>query len=518
MAGKVYLVGAGPGDARLITIKGKECIEKADVVVYDRLASPRLLKWMKPGAEKVYVGKLPDRHTMKQEQINQLLVDFALEGKTVVRLKGGDPTIFGRVGEEAELLYQNGIMYEIVPGITSAISVPAYAGIPVTHRDHASSLSIITGHESPEKLDRMIQWDKVTNATGTLIFMMGVAKIGYISGQLIKHGRPPETPVALIRWGTRAEQDTLTGTLADIEQRVKEANFQPPAVIVVGDVVLQREHLKWAERLPLFGTRILVTRARSQASALVSQIEDLGGEPYEFPVFQTVMPTNKEKLAGIQQALDKLPTYDWVFFTSVNGVEFFFKHLKERGQDIRSLASARIVAVGPGTANALGNYGIAAEVLKERFQAEGIIDAYSAELQPGQHVLLPRGDLARSWLPEKLTEMGLHVTEAVLYENVLYGEDDDELLKLLQEGGIHAVTFTSSSTVTHLLEVLRGMGVSRPTELLKGLTIACIGPLTAQTAEEAGLQVSLLAEEATIDSLVKALCEWNENNPRRIKL
>lgn len=230
------------------------------------------------------------------------------------------------------------------------------------------------------------------------------------------------------------------------------------------------------------------------------------------------MPTNKEKLAGIQQALDKLPTYDWVFFTSVNGVEFFFKHLKERGQDIRSLASARIVAVGPGTANALGNYGIAAEVLKERFQAEGIIDAYSAELQPGQHVLLPRGDLARSWLPEKLTEMGLHVTEAVLYENVLYGEDDDELLKLLQEGGIHAVTFTSSSTVTHLLEVLRGMGVSRPTELLKGLTIACIGPLTAQTAEEAGLQVSLLAEEATIDSLVKALCEWNENNPRRIKL
>lgn len=517
MAGKVYLVGAGPGDARLITIKGKECIEKADVVVYDRLASPRLLKWMKPGAEKVYVGKLPDRHTMKQEQINQLLVDFALEGKTVVRLKGGDPTIFGRVGEEAELLYRNGIMFEIVPGITSSISVPAYAGIPVTHRDHASSLSIITGHESPEKLDRMIQWDKVTNATGTLIFMMGVAKIGYISSQLMKHGRPPETPVALIRWGTRAEQDTLTGTLADIEERVKAADFQPPAVIVVGDVVLQREHLKWAERLPLFGTRILVTRARSQASALVSQIEDLGGEPYEFPVIQTVMPTKEETLEGIQQALDKLESYDWVFFTSVNGVEFFFRHLKERGQDIRSLASARIVAVGPGTASVLGNYGIAAEVLKERYQAEGIIDAYSAELQPGQHVLLPRGDLARSWLPEKLTEMGLHVTEAVIYENVLCGEDDDELLKLLQEGGIHAVTFTSSSTVTNLLEVLKGMGVEHPAELLKGSTIACIGPLTAQTAEEAGLHVSLLAEEATIDSLVQALCVWNENNPRRMK-
>ena len=291
--------------------------------MYDRLASPRLLRWMKPGAEKVYVGKLPDRHTMKQEQINQLLVDYALEGKMVVRLKGGDPTIFGRVGEEAELLYRHGIMYEIVPGITSAISVPAYAGIPVTHRDHASSLSIITGHESPEKLDRMIQWDKVTNATGTLIFMMGVAKIGYISRQLIKHGRPSETPVALIRWGTRAEQDTLTGTLADIEDRVKAADFQPPAVIVVGQVVLQREHLKWAERLPLFGKRILVTRTRSQASALASQIEELGGEPYEFPVIETVMPSKSERLAGIQQALDKLSTYDWAFFTSVNGVEFF---------------------------------------------------------------------------------------------------------------------------------------------------------------------------------------------------
>ncbi|WP_098742535.1 uroporphyrinogen-III C-methyltransferase [Paenibacillus sp. EZ-K15] len=516
MAGKVYLVGAGPGDARLITIKGKECIEKADVVVYDRLASPRLLRWMKPGAEKVYVGKLPDRHTMKQEQINQLLVDYALEGKTVVRLKGGDPTIFGRVGEEAELLYRHGILYEIVPGITSAISVPAYAGIPVTHRDHASSLSIITGHESPEKLDRMIQWDKVTNATGTLIFMMGVAKIGYISRQLIKHGRPPETPVALIRWGTRAEQDTLTGTLADIEDRVKAADFQPPAVIVVGQVVLQREHLKWAERLPLFGKRILVTRARSQASALVSQIEELGGEPYEFPVIEIVMPSKDEVLAGVQQALDKLSTYDWVFFTSVNGVEFFFRHLKENGRDIRSLASARIVAVGPATAHALGNYGIAAEVIKERYQAEGLIDAYGSELKPGQRVLLPRGDLARKWLPEKLTEMGLLVTEAVIYENVLCGEDDDELLKLLQDGGIHAVTFTSSSTVTNLLKALKGMGVADPAELLKGSTIACIGPLTAQTAEEAGLHVSLLAEEATIDSLVKALCIWNENDPRRV--
>ncbi|MFC7678078.1 uroporphyrinogen-III C-methyltransferase [Paenibacillus sp. GCM10028914] len=515
MAGKVYLVGAGPGDARLITIKGKECIEKADVVVYDRLASPRLLRWMKPGAGKVYVGKLPDRHTMKQEEINQLLVDLALEGKTVVRLKGGDPTIFGRVGEEAELLYRNGIAFEIVPGITSSISVPAYAGIPVTHRDLASSLSIITGHESPDKLDHMIQWDKVTNATGTLIFMMGVAKIGYISRQLILHGRPPETPVALVRWGTRAEQDTITGTLADIEEIVKAANFKPPAVIVVGEVVLQREHLKWAEQLPLFGKRILVTRARSQASDLVTRIEDLGGEPYEYPVIETIMPTSEQAITEIHQALEKLHQFDWVFFTSVNGVEFFFRHLKESGKDIRGLAGARIAAVGPATANALRERGIASEVLKERYQAEGLVETFGSELISGQQVLLPRGDLGRNWLPEELTRMGLHVTDIKTYETILCNEEDDELLKLFEEGGIHAVTFTSSSTVTNLIRALEKMGGGTPLEMLRNCTIACIGPLTAETAREAGLNVSLMAEEATIESLVEALCEWNKDEPRR---
>lgn len=516
MVGKVYLVGAGPGDARLITIKGKECIEKADAIVYDRLASPRLLRWAKPGAQKVYVGKLPDRHTMKQEEINRLLADLALEGKVVVRLKGGDPTIFGRVGEEAELLQQLGIPFEIVPGITSSISVPAYAGIPVTHRDLASSLSIITGHESPDKLDRMIQWDKVTNATGTLIFMMGVAKIGYISSQLIKHGRPAETPVALIRWGTRAEQDTLVGTLEDIEERVKAADFQPPAVIVVGEVVLQREKLKWAERMPLFGKRILVTRARSQASALVSRIEELGGEPYECPVIDTVMPSSAEALSGVRSALEKLDTYDWVFFTSVNGVDYFFRHLMACGKDIRALASARIVAVGPATCEALRERGIAAEVLKERFQAEGLIDAYGSQLAPGQRVLLPRGDKARRWLPEKLRELGLEVTEAMMYETVILHEDDEELMKMLLDGIVHAVTFTSSSTVTNLLKALENMGAERPVDLLQASAIFCIGPVTAKTAEEAGLHVTRVAEEATIDSLVQALCEWNADDPRRV--
>lgn len=507
-AGKVYLVGAGPGDAKLITIKGLECIKKADVVVYDRLASPRLLRQMKPGARKIYVGKRTERHTMKQEDINKLLVELALEGHVVVRLKGGDPTIFGRVGEEAEELRQHGIGYEIVPGITSSIAVPAYAGIPVTHRNLASSFSVVTGHENPEKLDKMIKWDKVTNATGTLVFMMGVAQIGHITTQLLKHGRPASTPVALVRWGTRAEQETLIGTLEDIAEKVAARNFKPPAVIVVGDVVGQRERLHWAEQMPLFGRRILVTRSRSQASELVDRIEELGGEPYEFPVIETIMPEGEEKLGPIRKAFAEIERYDWVFFTSVNGVEYFFRHLDEQGLDIRALYRARIAAVGPATIEALRVRGIRSEAPPETFDAEGMIEAYGDKLLSGQRVLLPRGDLARSWLPQALGERGLEVTELDTYETVLTGEDDEELLDLLQDGKVHAITFTSSSTVRNLVAVLKRMGQENAVELLNTSTLACIGPQTAKTAEELGLRVDLLAKEATIEGLLEALCAW----------
>ncbi|MDO3410198.1 uroporphyrinogen-III C-methyltransferase [Saccharibacillus sp. CPCC 101409] len=512
--GKVYLVGAGPGDAKLITIKGLECIKKADVVVYDRLASPRLLRQMKPGARKIYVGKRTERHTMKQEDINKLLVELALEGHIVVRLKGGDPTVFGRVGEEAEELRRNGIEYEIVPGITSSIAVPAYAGIPVTHRNLASSFSVITGHENPEKLDKMIKWDKVTNATGTLVFMMGVAQIGHITAQLLKHGRPASTPVALIRWGTRAEQETLTGTLADIAETVAARDFKPPAVIVVGDVVGQRERLHWAEQMPLFGRRILVTRSRSQASELVDRIEELGGEPYEFPVIETVITEKDEQLEPIRQAFAKIESYDWVFFTSVNGVDYFFRHLEREGLDIRSLHRARIAAVGPATIEALKLRGIRSEAPPENFDAEGMIAAYGQHLLPGQRALLPRGDLARSWLPEALRERGLEVAELDTYETVLTGEDDEELLDLLHDDKIHAVTFTSSSTVRNLLAVLERMGEKNAAELLNRASIACIGPQTAKTAEEAGLNVDLLAEEATIEGLIRCLCDWKAASDR----
>ncbi|MFD2612553.1 uroporphyrinogen-III C-methyltransferase [Paenibacillus gansuensis] len=505
--GKVYLVGAGPGDPKLITVRGLECIQRADVVVYDRLASPRLLRHMKPGAEKVYVGKLPDRHTMKQEDINQLLVDYALQGKTVTRLKGGDPSIFGRVGEEAGLLVENGVEFEIVPGITSAIAVPTYAGIPVTHRELASSLSIITGHENPEKLDQNIDWAKLTNATGTLIFLMGVAKIGYISEQLMKFGRSAETPVALIRWGTRVEQRTLTGTLATIAELVRQADFQPPAVIVVGEVVLQRDKLQWFEKKPLFGKRVLVTRARSQASQLADAIDELGGEAVEFPVIRIEPLRDEAKLSALDAAIAALGTFDWLVFTSVNGVEHFFRRLREASADVRALRrDAKIVAVGPKTAEALAQRGLAVYAQPAaQFQAEGVLDAIRPEVQAGQRVLLPRGDLAREILPAKLGELGLAVTDVDMYETVPSTEDAAEIAELLRNGDIHIVTFTSSSTVTNLLGLLQAAGVKHPVQLLANVRVVCIGPVTAETAAAAGITVDLTASESTLPSMIDAL-------------
>lgn len=506
--GKVYLVGAGPGDPKLITVRGLQCLEACDVVVYDRLASPRLLRHVKPGTEQIYVGKLPDRHTMKQEEINQLLVDLALQGKTVTRLKGGDPTIFGRVGEEAELLYDNGIEFEIIPGITSAIAVPAYAGIPVTHRDLASSLSIITGHESPDKLDRSIHWDKVTNATGTLIFLMGVSKIGYIAEQLIKHGKPPQTPVALIRWGTRVEQRTIVGTLETIEAIVREANFQPPAVIVVGEVVLQREKLQWYEKKPLFGLRVLVTRARAQASELANQIETLGGEPCEFPVIETIEPSDPAVIDLLREQLEQAEQYQWLMFTSVNGVEFFFGWLRKFQIDIRRFFGAKIAAVGPKTAEALAQRGLVAEELPVKFHAEGLLEQLDPQLKAGERVLLPRGDLAREVLPRELKAKGLIPTEIDVYETVLADQQDELALDWIREKEIHMITFTSSSTVTNLLEVLKRKGISNPAELLADIPVASIGPITTQTAVEAGLKVAIEPDDSTLDGLLQAIVDY----------
>jgi uroporphyrinogen III methyltransferase/synthase len=503
--GKVFLVGAGPGDPKLITIRGMEAIKKADVIVYDRLASPRLLMNAKPGTEKIFVGKLPDKHMLKQEEINQLLVDLALQGKVVTRLKGGDPCVFGRVGEEAELLAFHQIEFDIIPGITSAIGVPAYAGIPVTHRDYTSSFTIVTGHEYTNKTYSDVNWDKLANSTGTLVFLMGVANIANIRDELLRCGKTPDLPVALIRWGTWMEQETLTGTLDTIVDQVREANFQSPAVIIVGEVVKLREKLAWFEKKPLFGQRILVTRARDQASELVDAIDELGGEALEFPVIQLQAPTDPNAIKRLSHALHHLADYDWVVFTSVNGVEFFFRSLQENGIDIRSMAKARVAAVGPKTAFALREHGVIADTLPNKFQAEELLESMLPELKAGQQVLLPRADIAREYLPRKFEELGLHVTEVDVYENIVCTDHGDEVLELLRKKAIHTITFTSSSTVTNLFAALKQLGIPEPLELLADIDIACIGPITAQTGASLGLKIRTIAEEATISSLVQAL-------------
>lgn len=497
--GIVYLVGAGPGDPKLITVKGAELLRKADVIVYDRLAGHRLLALARPGAEVIYVGKSPDRHTLKQAEINSLLIDKAREEKVVVRLKGGDPFVFGRGGEEAEALGEAGITFEVVPGVTSAIAVPAYAGIPVTHRDFTSTLAIITGNEDPTKENPDVAWDKIATGAGTLVFLMGVGNLPAIAGRLMKNGRSPQTPVALIRWGTRPEQRTLTGTLGDIQEKVKEAEFKNPAVIIVGDVVSLRKKLNWFEKKPLFGKRVLVTRSREQASALSEAIEEAGGEPLEFPAIRVVEPKD---YGPLDRALGRLNTFDWVIFTSVNGVKAFFQRLRCHRRDVRDLARARLCAIGPKTGEALENYGLLVEIVPEKYRAEEIIEALRDKIEPGARILLPRADIARKVLPEALSQMGAEVTEVTAYRTVAGSGDSARVRELLAQGEIDLITFTSSSTVRNLVKMLNAPDLQA---LLKGVGVACIGPITAGTARELGLKVDVVAEEYTIEGLVRSV-------------
>ena len=500
-AGKVFLVGAGPGDPKLMTLRGKEAIEKADVIVYDRLAHPSLLNFARPDVEKIYVGKRPDHHTLKQEEINQLLVEKALEGNVVTRLKGGDPSIFGRVGEEAEELVEHGIPFEIVPGITSAIAVPAYAGIPVTHRNFTSSLAIVTGHEDPTKNETSINWEKLSTATGTLIFLMGVSNLALIRAKLIENGRAEDTPIALIRYGTRVEQQTVVGTLQDIVEKVEAAGLTSPAIIIIGEVVQLRDQLQWFEKKPLFGKRVLVTRARSQASELSSMIQELGGEAVEFPVIKIVPPKDTTEYV---QAIGQLHEFDWIIFTSVNGVQSFFEKLKELKVDIRKMAKARIAAIGPKTAEWLEEKGLIVDVLPQEFRAEGLLNSLESQLKPGQKVLLPRADIARKILPEKLKEKGLEVVEIDAYETVIDAENKAEIAEMLKEKQIHIITFTSSSTVRNFVEAFKDEPL---TELLEGVSLASIGPITTDTATSLGLKITATAEEYTIPGLVRTISE-----------
>lgn len=498
--GKVFLIGAGPGDIRLITLKGLECIQTADVIVYDRLANPRLLSYKKPDAELIYVGKSPDRHTLTQDEINQVLVEEGLKGKVVARLKGGDPYVFGRGGEEGEMLRAAGIPFEVVPGITSAIAVPSYAGIPVTHRDFTSTFTVITGHEDPTKEDSSINWQRLAQDPGTLIFLMGVGNLPQIVDKLITNGKDSHTPIALIRWGTRPEQQVVTATLETVVEEVKRVSLTSPAIIIVGQVVTLRETLRWFEDKPLFGQRILVTRAREQASVLSEKLEKLGAEAWEYPVIAIKEPKD---LAALDNAIGQAGTYDWIIFTSVNGVNMFFSRLRQNRQDIRTLANAKLCAIGPKTREALENRGLLVHMMPEEFRAEAIIDALQDKVKPGERVLLPRADLARPVLVEALKQMGLTVDEVVAYQTVMASDDNTLLLEKMRAGEIHVVTFTSSSTVKNFVALLQN-----DRSLLDKCLVACIGPVTAQTAAKLNIKVDIIAKEYTIDGLVQAIVQY----------
>jgi uroporphyrinogen III methyltransferase/synthase len=507
--GTVYLVGAGPGDPKLITLAGAEALSKADVVVYDRLAHPSLLKLAPATAEHIYVGKKADKHAKTQDEINDILAEQAAQGRTVVRLKGGDPFVFGRGGEEAEYLRARDIPYLIVPGITSAIAAAAYAGIPVTHRDLASSFAVITGHErddaresatrAPGDAEQRRRWDKIAHAADTLVFLMGVENLHEIVAKLVENGRAPETPIALVRWGTWAgKQATLTGTLADIVEKVRAAKFKAPAATIVGDVVTLRDKLAWWDNRPLSGKRVVVTRAREQASALVEVLQKEGAEPIEFPVIQIAPPP--DHFAALDESLSHLKDYEWIVFTSANAVKTFWERLEHKGADSRILAVSKIAAVGSATSDALREVGIVPDFLPNAFTGEEVANQFP-EVGRGKKILIPRALEANEALPGILSERGLKVDVVPVYETILDGRGVDEVRERLEEGTVDIVTFTSSSTVKNFVTAL---GPNPPS--MADVALACIGPSTAAAVRELfQREPDILAEEYTVAGLVEAL-------------
>jgi len=500
--GKVFLIGAGPGDPGLITVKGLAFLKKADVVVYDYLANEDLLKAAKEGAERIYVGKKGGDHTLSQEEINALIIRKAEEGKTVARIKGGDPFIFGRGGEEAEELAKAGISFEIVPGVTSAIAVPAYAGIPLTHRDFTSTVSFITGHEDPTKKESKIRWDKISTGAGTLVFLMGVGNLPMIAAELIKNGRDPETPVALIRWGTLPEQETTIGKLKNIGEIARTKKIRPPVVILVGEVIELREKLNWFEHLPLFGKKILVTRAKEQASDLSERVRDLGGIPIEFPTIEVIPP---ESWADADHCAAQMAVYDWVIFTSANGVKFFLERIFALGRDIRDLKGPRICAIGPKTAEALDALKVKVDLVPSEYRAESIFEGLKKEDLKGKRLLIPRAKLSRDVLPQELRKTGASVDVVEVYQTIRPAGNAEEVKRLLRNKSISAITFTSSSTVSNFADLV---GINEVRDLMGGVAIASIGPITAERARTLGIKTTVMPEEFTIPALVEALAEY----------
>lgn len=500
--GRVLLVGAGPGDPGLITVAGAQALASADVIVYDRLANPRLLDLAPAAAERCFAGKGSDARTMSQDEINAKLIEHARAGKTVVRLKGGDPFVFGRGGEEAEVLTAAGIPFEVVPGVSSAIAAPAYAGIPVTHRGVAASVAFVTGHEDPAKQESDIDWERLATAVDTIVLLMGAGQLPEIVERLVAGGRSASTPAAVIEWGTLPRQRTITGTLSDIVSKVVAASIRPPAIAVVGEVVRLRDTIRWFDTKPLFGLRVLVTRTREQASELSRALTASGAEPVELPAIKIVRRYDETQVARVIDAL-RTGDYAWLCFTSANAVEIFFDFLWSRSLDARAVR-AQVAAIGPGTAESLRTRGITPDLVPVQYTADGLADAFERIDVRGARVLLPRAEGAREVLVDALAARGAQVDEVTLYVAAPPDELDLEGLRRLRAGEIDVATFASSSTVKNLVSLL-GSDI----EPLQRCRIACIGPVTAATAEKLlGRPPDIVASEHTIEGLMRALVDW----------
>jgi uroporphyrinogen III methyltransferase / synthase len=495
--GTVYLVGAGPGDLGLVTLRAKECIENADAIVYDHLANPEILRWAREDAQIIYAGKEPGESQLNQQEINALLIKKAREGKQVVRLKGGDPFVFGRGAEEAEAIAAEGIPFEIVPGITSAIAGPAYAGIPMTHRAHNSHVTFFTGHEDPTKAEGAIDYAALAKLGGTQVMLMGVERLGSITSEMLKQGVRSDLPVALVRSATTGQQETLTGTLSDIAQKAVANDFKAPAVAVFGEVVALRDELNWYEKRPLMGKRIVVTRTRKQASVLSNELRALGAHVIELPTIRIEPPSNLREFAELVQDAHM---YDWIVFTSANGVEAFFEIFFKLYDDAREIGGVRIAAIGPATAQRVKDFHLHVDLQPEEFVAEAVVREFKKQgALENLRILLVRAEKARDTLPKELSAMGAIIDEAFAYRTVPETRDTNGARRQLTQDGADLITFTSSSTVENFL----ALGLPWP----KGMRIASIGPITSKTVRDQGLKVDVEARRHDINGLVQAVRE-----------
>lgn len=506
MAGKVYLIGVGPGDPGLLGRKAKKVITAADVILYDALVDHRVLGLVRKDTEHVFVGKRGGKPSPRQEEINRLLVKKAREGKIIARVKGGDPFVLGRGAEEALYLSRKRVDFEVIPGVTSAIAAPAYAGIPLTHRDLASSFTVVTGQEDPGKIKSGINWEALAASKGTLVFLMGMNRLGDIIRKLSASGLSPQTPVGIVENGTYPSQRTVTGTLSNIAERARKENIKPPAAIVVGKVVRLRDKLNWFERKPLFGKKIIITRTREQASSLAAELSAAGAEVIEFPTIEVVAPSRTGRL---DRALRSASQFEWLVFTSPNGVRGFFQRMFAIGHDVRVLGGIKIAVVGPATADELGHYGLTADRMPREYYTYQIPRAIGMKNITGKRILLARSDISDPTLFRALKKAGGDVEEVICYRTVKPRRPDPKAKSIVARGEFDGITFTSSSTVENFFAIL---GREKARRTISGKMVASIGKVTSLALEQNNIRVAIQARRPTVSELAQAIVKHFSKN------